>query len=289
MMIGAGDIAVCGTTGDEATARLVDSVLTADSVTMADSVLTAVSTASIVSVVFTLGDNAYPSGARGYEDYFRRCFSPSWGAKRIMDLIRPSPGNHDYDTGTGALYFAYFGERAGSHGKGYYSYDVGDWHVISLNSELYFGRGSPSEAKEQEDWLREDLSLHNNPCTLAYFHRPLFSSGDHEGAREMLPLWSILYDAGVDLILNGHDHHYERFVPQTPAGIADSARGIAQIVVGTGGASLRRVRDPIARNSVAHVRGHHGVLKLVLGAGEYRHAFLTTDGRVWDVGAGSCH
>jgi hypothetical protein len=277
VMIGVGDIAVCGTSGDERTARLVDSVLTADSA------------ASAVSVVFTLGDNAYPSGWSGVDNYFPLCFTPSWGSKRIMNLIHPSPGNHDYDSGTGAPYFAYFGARAGPYGKGYYSYDVGQWHVISLNSEVYFSRATPDDAKEQEDWLRRDLSLHTNPCTLAYFHRPLFSSGEHSGTREMLPLWIILFDGGVDLVLNGHDHHYERFRPQTPAGVADSVRGITEIIAGTGGASLRRVIQPLAKNSVVQVHGHYGILKLTLGAGEYRHSFLGTDGIVWDYGTGECH
>ena len=268
VMIGAGDIAVCGSNGDERTARLVDSVLIADSA------------AKIVSAVFTLGDNAYRSGSSNLSNYFPRCFTPSWGAPRIMELIHPSPGNHDYDSGSGAPYFDYFGASAGPPGKGYYSYDVGEWHVISLNSELYFSRATPEEAKDQEDWLKKDLSLHTNPCTIAYFHRPLFSSGDHAGVRQMLPLWKILYDGGVDLILNGHDHHYERFRPQTPEGVADSVKGIAQIVVGTGGASLRRVFKPLAVNSVAQVHGHYGILKLTLGGGEYRHHFLSTDGIV---------
>jgi hypothetical protein len=277
IMIGAGDIAVCGTTADEATGRIVDSLLTT------------IGAAFVQRFVFTLGDNAYPSGSGGVNDYFRRCFSPSWGATRIMNLIRPAPGNHDYDSGSGAPYFKYFGDRAGQAGKGYYSYDAGNWHVISLNSELYFARGSPAEAREQEAWLRRDLSEHRNLCTLAYFHRPLFSSGVHGGTPEMLPLWRILSDGGVDLILGGHDHHYERFLPQTPAGVADSANGIAQFIVGTGGARLRGERARLAPNSALRIRGRYGVLKLTLGDGEYRHAFVDTDGRVWDSGGGRCH
>ncbi|MDP9201014.1 MAG: metallophosphoesterase [Gemmatimonadota bacterium] len=277
VMIGAGDIAVCGTSGDEATAKIVDSVLTADSA------------ATVQSVVFTLGDNAYPSGSGGVDNDFPRCFSPSWGGRRIMNVIRPAPGNHDYDSGSGAPYFAYFGERAGLPGKGYYSYDVGEWHVISLNSELYFGRANPSEAREQEDWLRRDLEDHRNLCALAYFHRPLFSSGDHGGTQDVQPLWRMLYEGGVDVVLNGHEHNYERFLPQTPAGVADSAKGIEQIVAGTGGAALRGVRYPLARNSLVQIHGRFGVLKLSLGAGEYRHAFLDADGRVWDAAGRKCH
>lgn len=276
IMIGAGDIAVCGTRADEATARLVDSLLTSGIA------------ATVESVVFTLGDNAYPSGEDGRRNYFNRCFSPSWGTARIMARIRPSPGNHDYDTGTGAPYFAYFGGSGGPPGKGYYSYDVGNWHAISLNSELYFGRGSPPEARAQEAWLRSDLGDNRKECTLAYFHRPLFSSGVHGGTPEMLPLWQILSEGGVDLILGGHEHHYERFLPQTPAGVPDSAKGIVQIIAGTGGARLRGERTRRARNSALSILGRYGVLKLTLGDGEYRHAFIDTDGRVWDSGGGRC-
>jgi hypothetical protein len=277
VMIGAGDIAVCGTGGDEATGRLVDSLIAADSV------------ANVVSAVFTLGDNAYPSGSGGVRDDLPRCFSPSWGRKRILNLIHPAPGNHDYDSGTGAPYFSYFGARAGPSGKGYYSYDVGEWHVVSLNSELYFERAKPSQAKQQEDWLRKDLQDHPSLCTLAYFHRPLFSSGVYGSTPQVQPLWNILYAGGVDLVLNGHEHHYERFAPQTTGGIADSVTGIEQIIVGTGGGNLRGVRETPALNSVVRVYGHFGILKLTLGTGEYRTAFLGTDGRVWDAGAGKCH
>jgi hypothetical protein len=275
-MIGAGDIAVCGKIGDEGTARIVDSVLTADSAS------------KVNSVVVTLGDNAYPSDGVGAKEDLPRCFSPSWGTQRILNIIHPSPGNHDYDSGSGAPYFAYFGARAGPSGKGYYSYDVGEWHVISLNSELYF-EGTPTAARQQEDWLRKDLNDHRRLCTLAYFHRPLFSSGFYGPTREMQTVGRILYAGGVDLVLSGHEHHYERFLPQTPSSVADSAKGLTQIIAGTGGGDLRGVRRRLAPNSVVQIHGHFGVLKLTLGAGEYRHAFLDTDGRVWDVGGGKCH
>jgi hypothetical protein len=276
-MIGAGDIAVCGTSGDEATGRIVDSVLVADSA------------AKVHTEVFTLGDNAYPSGPGGVDNDFPRCFSPSWGRKRIMNGIHPAPGNHDYDTGTGAPYFTYFGNRAGPPGKGYYSYDIGGWHAISLNSELYFEGGDSAQAKAQEDWLSRDLAAHPALCTLAYFHRPLFSSGTYGATPKSQGLWKILYDAGVDLILNGHEHHYERFLPQTPLGVPDSTRGIEEIIAGTGGGELRKLRYPLAPNSAFQIHGHFGVLKLMLGPGEYSHAFIDTSGRVWDPGARKCH
>lgn len=277
VLVGAGDIAVCGTSGDMATARLVDSVVRADSV------------AQLPSVVFTLGDNAYPSGPEGLHRDFERCFTTTWGTPRIMNRIRPSPGNHDYDSGSGDPYFDYFGDRAGPRGKGYYSYEVGSWHVMSLNSELYFGYGTDAEVKAQEDWLRDDLQQHRTLCALAYFHRPLFSSGVYGSSGGVRTLWEILFSGGVDLVLNGHEHDYERFFPQTPAGVPDSVHGIEQIISGTGGGNLRRIDYPVARNSAAQIQGRFGVLKLTLGDGQYTHAFIDTTGKVWDPGSRHCH
>jgi hypothetical protein len=275
-MVGAGDIAMCGANGDEATSRLVESVLRTDSAR------------HLTTVVFTLGDNAYPSGGAGADEDFQRCFATSWGKKNILDAIRPSAGNHDYDSGSGAPYFAYFGSRAGPAGKGYYSYDLGSWHVVALNSELYFV-ASPVAAREQENWLRADLASHASSCTLAYFHRPLFSSGTYGATAEVRPLWDILYNANADVVLNGHEHHYERFRPQSPAGIADSARGIEEIIAGTGGAELRQLRYPLAANSVVQIHGRHGILKLELGDRQYSHVFIEETGRIWDPGQRRCH
>jgi hypothetical protein len=277
VMIGAGDIGVCGTNGDEATGRLIDSLLVSDSI------------ANIHTEVFTIGDNAYPSGDQGVDNDFSRCFAPSWGSPRVMRVIHPSPGNHDYDSGSGAPYFAFFGDRAGPAGRGYYSYDVGDWHAISLNSELYFEAGDPGAARAQEEWLRRDLAAHPAKCTLAYFHRPPFSSGDYGGTREVRPLWAILYEAGAELVLAGHEHDYERFAPQNGSGGADSASGMQLIIAGTGGGELRGIRYPRSTNSVVQVQGHFGVLKLALGADEYGYTFIGVDGRIWDSGTGKCH
>jgi acid phosphatase type 7 len=277
VFIGAGDIGVCGTNGDEATAHIVDSVLAAAS-------------NNSPSAVFTLGDNAYPSGSGGVDNDFPRCFAPSWGSASIMKVIHPAPGNHDYDSGSGAPYFTFFGERAGPAGKGYYSYDVGGWHLISLNSELFSGPGAdPAAVTAQENWLRKDLADHRALCTLAYFHRPLFTSGVGSPTQQVHGFWQILYDGGADVILNGHHHHYERFLPQTPSGVVDTARGIEEIIAGTGGGELRGVKPSLARNSVTAIHGHFGVLKMLLGAGEYSHAFIDTNGRVWDPGRGKCH
>jgi hypothetical protein len=277
VMIGAGDIGLCGSPGAKETGAIVDSILKADSA------------AKVENAVFTMGDNAYPSGSRGYSDIFNRCFTPSWGKPTIMKFIHPAPGNHDFENDAGPGYYKYFGARAGPPNQGYYSYDVGEWHVISLNSEILVDPVTPGDRKAEEDWLREDLKAHQAKCTMAYFHRPLFTSGLHGPTPEVLGLWDILYEGGADLIVNGHDHHYERFLAQTPDGVPDSLRGIEEIIVGTGGGVLRGVRNPLADNSAVQIHGYFGVLKLTLGAGEYRHAFLDTYGRVWDRGGRKCH
>ena len=171
---------------------------------------------NVPTAVFTLGDHAYPMAT---DRQLRRCFTPSWGdpKKGIMKVIRPSMGNHDWQASRGVPYYRYFGPKAGEVGKGYYSYDIGDWHVVSLNSELA-AEGNRAEISAQEEWLKADLRDRSKFCTVAYFHRPLFSSAFRQGAPEMRPIWEILYANNVDLVLGGHDHHYERFLPQTPAG-----------------------------------------------------------------------
>ena len=281
-MIGTGDIAVCENRGDEATAQLVDSLLRVND------------SAGVETVVFTLGDHAYPEASASI---LTRCFTPSWGdpRKRIMSVLRPSVGNHDYQADRAAPSYRYFGDRIGPPGKGYYSYDLGDWHIIVLNSELAID-GTAAEKAAQLEWLKEDLAQHRRLCTMSYFHKPLFTSSYREGIAEMRTLWTMLYDADVDLILNGHDHHYERFRPQTPDGVADTTRGIEQIIVGTGGATLRGFRSKFGfrrrkaeGNSVMQIQGHFGVLILTLGSNSYRTAFLDTEGRVWDRSGRQCH
>ncbi len=282
VLIGTGDIASCGDIGDEGTAGVVDSVLKVNAA------------ANVPTIVFTLGDHAYPMAT---DRQLRRCFTPSWGdpKKGIMKVIRPSIGNHDWQASRGIPYYRYFGSKAGDPGKGYYSYDIGDWHVVVLNSELA-AEGRRADIAEQEEWLKQDLRDKSKRCTLAYFHRPLFSSAYRQGAPEMRPIWEILYANNVDLVLSGHDHHYERFLPQTPAGVVDSVRGIEQILVGTGGATLRGFKSrfgfnapPPSGNSAQRIQGHFGVLKLTLGEDEYRSAFLDIDGGVWDLTGRKCH
>jgi acid phosphatase type 7 len=277
VLIGAGDIAVCNKPDDEMTARIVDSVTRADSASQ------------VPDAVFTVGDHVYPNGAKVYWD---RCWRSSWGdtTRRIMKALRPSIGNHDLDNGFGEAYYALFGDKAGAKGLGYYAYDLGAWKVISLNSEIVTNPAfSPEARRAQEAWLKKELEGNTKKCTVAYFHRPRFSSGSHAGDLRMTGIWNLLYENNVDVVINGHEHHYERFAPQTPAGLRDTLRGIVQFIVGTGGASSTGIREPVQPNSAARIEGHYGVLKLTLGGEEYQHAFLDTQGRIWDMAAGKCH
>jgi acid phosphatase type 7 len=278
VLLGSGDIATCDDRNDDLTGAIIDSILRADTA------------AGVRHAVFTTGDNAYPVGSA--RD-FRECFGGStWGdtSKLVIKSIRPSLGNHDAGTNGGEFYYAYFGARAGDRFKGYYAYELGEWRAIVLNSEMpVSSRYSVADQREQEAWLRKTLQDDSTrKCTLAYMHRPLFSSGGHGQAAEVRRLWEIMYEHNVDLVLAGHDHHYERFAAQTPSGGLDTARGIPQILVGTGGAPLRGLRSPAA-NSVSRIQGHFGIVKLTLGAGEYRHAFIEPNGTIWDRGGGKCH
>ena len=275
LFIGVGDIGVCGSRGDERTARLVDSVLKADSA------------AGVPTAAFTTGDNAYPAGL---DRDFVRCFTPSWGdpKKRIMKVLRPTIGNHDYQSARGAAYYRYFGQRAGPAFKGYYSYDLGEWHVIALNTEMIL-KGTAAEIREQYEWLENDLRNSGRRCTVAYFHHPLYSSGAHGPNNAMRSLWEKLADGGVDLILNGHEHHYERFLPMNKAGVVDSVSGMEQIIVGTGGGGLTGVRSRVHSNSARQIQGHWGVLIATLGTDEYRTSFVDVDGKVWDPSGRKCH
>ncbi len=217
ILVGAGDIASCSSGGDEITAGLLD---------------------SIPGTVFTAGDNAYEDGTAGE---FQDCYAPSWGRHRAR--TRPAPGNHDYHTSGAAPYYAYFGSLAGPGGRGYYSYDLGAWHIIALNSN-----GAAGEESEQAVWLLADLAANPSLCTLAYWHHPLFSSGDHGSISQMKAIWEILDGAGVDVVVNGHDHVYERFAPQDAEGVADPT-GIREFVIGTGGESLTPFRSVLANSA----------------------------------------
>jgi hypothetical protein len=275
-MVGVGDIASCSQRLGVETAILVDSILRADSV------------AKVQASVFTLGDNVYSSGTT---EQFEKCFTPAWGdpKRRIMKSLHPTPGNHEYYSPNADPYYKYFGPAAGVVGKGYYSYDVAKWHIVVVNSELFVNSiFSDSARKEQLDWVARDLKDHKALCTIAYWHNPRFSSGWHGNDPRFDALWQILYGDGVDLVLNGHDHDYERFAPVNPAGILDSAKGIAEIVAGTGGEELRGF-NAIVPNSVYRIEGRVGVLLLTLGDKEWRSAWVEVGGRVWDQAGGKCH
>jgi len=265
VLVGAGDISICrDLSGAEATARLLD---------------------KIPGTVFTLGDHAYPDGR---EIDFADCYNPTWGRHKAR--TRPSLGNHDYHTPHAAPYFAYWGDRAGDPDKGYYSYDAGAWHVVVVNSNCgEIGgceRGSP-----QEQWVRADLAAHRGRCALAYWHHPLFSSGvkpAHARHPEMRPIWEALYEAGTTLVVNGHEHNYERFAPQDPDGRADAQRGIREIVAGVGGKDFDPLVDPRPNSEVRSDRAF-GVLELTLHPKSYDWRFVPVAGESFiDAGTEAC-
>ena len=277
VMIGVGDIASCQSRLSIGTAMLVDSVLRADSI------------AKVPDAVFTLGDNVYSSGTT---EQFNDCFTRTWGdpKKRIIKSLHPAPGNHEYYTPGADPYYKYFGPAAGVVGKGYYSYDVGAWHVVVVNSEIIVNPVFTDSARQaQMNWVAQDLKTHKTLCTIAYWHHPRFSSGWHGSDRKLGPMWQLLFDNAVELVLGGHDHDYERFRPMNPAGVVDTTTGMTQIVAGTGGEELRGFDDVIHPNSAYRIEGRAGVLLLTLGAAEYRSAFLEIGGRVWDQSGGRCH
>jgi len=261
LLLAAGDIASCRSSGDEATAALLEDV---------------------PATVAALGDLAYP---RGTADEFGSCYGPSWGLMR--STTRPAPGNHDYATPGASAYFDYFGGAAGPRAAGYYSYELGSWHVVVLNSNCRF---VPCDAGSlQETWLRADLAAHPTPCTVAYFHHPLFSSTLGTVTPEVRPLWQALYEGDADIVLNGHAHNYQRFAPQGPAGAADQPHGIREFIVGTGGASHHLAGPPVPNQQTVNDTTF-GVLRLALLPGRYLWRFLPVVGGVFaDHGSGACH
>jgi len=261
--LAAGDIASCGSKGDEATARLIR---------------------RLSGTVLALGDLAYEDGSR---EQFSKCYAPSWG--RFKRRTRPAPGNHEYRTPRAAAYFDYFGAAAGPGRRGYYSFNLGSWHIVSLNSNCSHIRCGAGSA--QERWVRADLNAHPARCTLAYWHHPRFSSGTTHGSHdEMQPIWQALYDNGADLVLSAHEHNYERFAPQTPTGVRDAARGIREFVVGTGGRSHYRRFRVTSANSEVRNGNSFGVLRLMLKPHGYSWKFIPAAGsRFSDSGSAPCH
>jgi acid phosphatase type 7 len=264
VLVGAGDIADCSLSGDEATAKLLD---------------------GISGTVFTLGDDAYPNGSA---TDFANCYAPTWGRHKARTM--PAPGNHEYQTAGAAGYFGYFGSAAGDPTTGYYSYNLGDWHIVVLNSNSDCTTISCSANSTQVQWLVADLAANPKTCTLAYWHHPRFNSGSgHGNDLNVAPFWNALYNAGADVILNGHEHVYERFAPQTPNAVA-SAIGIRQFTVGTGGASEYAFKPAPEPNSEARNDKTQGVLKLTLRATSYDWQFIPVAGATFtDSGSTSCH
>lgn len=256
VLVGAGDIANCTVGGAAATAALIESQ---------------------PGTVFTAGDNAYPNGS---DLDFRDCYGPTWG--RFLSRTRPAPGNHEYETPGAAAYFGFFGSRAGSGNLGYYAYTLGAWRIIVLNSEAPVSANS-----SQADWLRNEVAAHGG-CTAAIWHRPLVSSGPHGDNPDMRDLFRILYDAGVEFVVSGHDHLYERFSPIDADGRPDALRGVRAFVVGTGGTSLT---GPVRMRLGSEVQATNwGIIRFDLSPGSYRWQFISVNGESFtDSGVEMCH
>jgi hypothetical protein len=262
VLVGAGDIAMCSNNNDEATAKLLD---------------------SIGGTVFTAGDNAYFSGTAAE---FTNCYDPTWGRHKAR--TKPSVGNHEYGTAGASGYFGYFGATAGDPDKGYYSYNLGNWHIVALNS-MCENVGGCERTSPMLTWLKQDLAANPKKCTLAYFHHPLFSSGTHGNQTKMRPTWDVLYAANADVVINGHDHDYERFAPQRPDGTLARRKGIREFVVGTGGAELRPFASTEPNSQVRNA-DTYGVLKLTLNRGSYNWKFVPVAGDTFtDSGSRRCH
>lgn len=252
VLVGAGDIATCTNTNDTATARLLD---------------------NISGTVFTVGDNAYVNGTSAE---YSNCYHPTWG--RHKSRTKPVPGNHDYNTSGASGYYNYF-----NNVSAYYAYNLGDWRIYALNSNIDVSSTSP-----QVNWLKNDLAANSRRCVLAYWHHPRWSSGSRHGSStKMQTIWKTLYDAGAELVVSGHEHNYERFKQMNASGSAVSS-GLRQIVVGTGGASLYPFGSSLSTSEVRNSTTY-GVLKLSLSSTGYSWNFVPIAGRTFtDNGSTSC-
>ncbi len=260
-LLAAGDIASCSSSGDEATAALLD---------------------SRPGTIAALGDLAYESGTASE---FAQCYHPSWG--RHKGRTRPAVGNHEYLTSGASGYFNYFGAAAGDPSKGYYSYNLGAWHIVVLNSNCSKVGGCEA-GSAQEKWLRADLAANPTACTLAYWHHPRFSFGAYSNDTRMLALWQVLDDAGAEIVLSGHDHNYQRYAPLDPSGNRD-ANGIRAFVVGTGGKSLTSLRTPPSTVEASN-SSTNGILQLTLKPNGYDWVFVPVAGKTFtDSGSTACH
>lgn len=264
VMLAAGDIAACDTYGDEATAALLD---------------------GLPGTVVSVGDHVYEYAT---EPDFTNCYDPTWGRHKAR--TKPTIGDHEFFQPGASTYFDYFGAAAGDRTKGYYSYDVGSWHVVSMHTYCTEVAGGCAAGSPEEQWLRSDLAASNSSCTLIYMHNPRFSSGKIHGSDEaMTDFWQAAYDHGAELVVSANDHVYERFAPQTPGGAADAANGIRQFVVGMGGRSHYSF-GTIRPNSQVRNNDAFGVLKLTLRSGTYDWQFVPEAGKTFsDSGSTSCH
>ncbi|HEX2997014.1 MAG TPA: DNRLRE domain-containing protein [Anaerolineales bacterium] len=253
VFVGTGDISDCDNNNDELTAQLLD---------------------TIPGTVFTTGDNAY---SKGTSTQFADCYGPTWG--RFKDRTKPIPGNHEYRTADASGYFQYFDNI-----PSYYAYDLGSWRIYALNSEI-----DVSPTSEQVIWLVADLTTNPRQCVLAYWHQPRWSSGSHHGSNpDYQTLWQIFYEAGAELVLNGHEHNYERFAPMNAEGQADPL-GIREFVLGTGGRDHYDFDNALPTSEVRD-NTSYGVLKLTLHPTGYDWEFVPAAGSTFtDSGSGECH
>ncbi len=240
--------------------------------------------AQLPGAVATLGDTAYP---RGTPDELRDCFAAAFGD--VVDRIRYAvTGNHDDLTDAGAPLRDFLGEAASRDGRTYFSDELGSWHVVVLDANCRVVDGGCGPDSPQLEWLRADLEASDAACTIALWHQPRFSSGWHGNTDTVGPFWDALYAAGAEVVLNGHDHDYERFAPQDPSAAADPARGITEFVVGTGGGGPRAF-DEIQPNSAVRATEVFGALELTLGSGSWTYEFESTTPGFADEGTGTCH
>ncbi len=258
---GAGDIAICGQTGDDATAKILMEQVGS-------------------GLYFVAGDGSNENGNL-YE--YQHCFGSSWG--QLMPDIRPVPGNHDYKSNPLENYWVYFDGLAGEPGKGWYSFEHGGWHIVMLNANCGYVACGPSS--EQVAWLKEDLANHKSVCSLAVWHQPRFNSGLAGNADWLYTFWDVLYDNGVDVVVNGHDHHYERLAKVNPKGELDAERGIRSFIVGTGGAGFYPI-DHVLPFSEVRITRQFGIIQFELQPESYSWRFINVDGEVLDAGADTC-
>jgi hypothetical protein len=271
ILVGAGNIASCGSLADDATATLID---------------------GIPGTVFALGDNAYVDGSAAS---YNQCYHPTWG--RFVDRTKAVMGNHDYDTGNADAAFDYFGTRAGPRGLGYHSFDIGAWHIIVLNDAGQYFAENPfmnwNTGSPQEVWLKADLAANTKKCIAAMFHVPMFLSSNTAGyirEPEKKNLWDILYAAKADIVLNGQQHHYERMAPMNPEGARDDALGIREFIVGTGGGHGVILPTVSIQPNSQVLAAAIGVLKLTLYKDHYTWQFVPVPGESFtDSGTQACH